>query len=218
MRSPSLYQKAKDAWTEVKTGMNYFDFPWELRKFFLGLIAMAAVMATLIKALEWEVRRGLASGRYKRPRTLNDKWNNQDQYDILWYAGIRKNRGEGAANLKFPTSSSRRAPMTEWERERDWKRRHHIPERGPKAKSDYSHTIYSNTRSRGLKKNKERHEKFVEERSKEVARVKAMKEENRRKNMEGVMARRRRTMSAFAVEEQEGKEMVGREVKEQEAQ
>lgn len=115
----------------------------------------------------------------RKPIPINDRWENDDQYDILWYAGVRRNKGD-SSRLAFSTTSSGRAPLpSERERERAWRRRHHLPEPRPRPASQYSHTLYSNTRSRTKKKNKARHEKFLEERREERERVARWKEETR---------------------------------------
>lgn len=112
---------------------------------------------------------------YRKPVQLNFKWENTDIYDILWYVGARKNmndKGSGKG-LAFPTNSSRKAPKSEL----SLAGMHHMPKKKAGKKSEYSHTIYSNTRSRSLKKNKERHKVFLKERKKERERVAAWKEE-----------------------------------------
>merc|ERR1711974_79876 len=110
--------------------------------------------------------------------------------------------------MKFATTASGKRPMSELEREAEWRRRHNVPARKPKPPSEYSHTIYSNTRSRTLKKNKERHKVFLKERKAEAERVQLWKEEQR-KAVEMGRKKRRKVGDGFSVAETEKKKMVG---------
>merc|ERR1712173_97940 len=69
------------------------------------------------------------------------KWENDDIYDILWYAGARRNKSDKTrrSGLRFPTNSQGIAPQSEMARAG----MHHMPKRA-KQTSEYSHTIYSN--------------------------------------------------------------------------
>merc|ERR1712087_899718 len=88
------------------------------------------------------------------------------------------------------------------------RRRHNVPDRKPKPPSEYSHTIYSNTRSRTMKKNKERHKVFLKERQAEADRVQLFKEEQKRKAVENGRKKRRKVGDGFSVAEKEKKKMV----------
>merc|ERR1712222_256096 len=105
--------------------------------------------------------------------------------------------------------SNGKRPMSEFEREAEWRRGHNVPERRPKPPSEYSHTIYSNTRSRTMKKNKERHKVFLKERKAEAERVQLFKEEQKRKAAENGRKKRRKVGDGFSVAEKEKKKMVG---------
>ena len=76
-------------------------------------------------------------------------------------------------------------------------------------KSEYSHTIYSNTRSRTLKKNKERHKAFLAERKAEAERVQEWKKEQKRKAIEASRKKRKSVGDGFSVAESEKKKLVG---------
>merc|ERR1712203_1214394 len=87
-------------------------------------------------------------------------------------------------------------------------RRHNVPDRRPKPPSEYSHTIYCNTRSRTMKKNKERHKVFLKERKAEAERLQLFKEEQKREAAENG-EKERKVGDGFSVAEKEKKKMVG---------
>jgi len=187
-RRISIRQRLKNAYVELRFGLDYYNFPWKLKLFFASLIAwivgLFATRELLIKSMQSFSRRP--------PVQFNFKWENTDIYDILWYAGARKNSSDTNKDLKFPTNISRKRPKSELE----VAGMHHMPKKTEK-KSEYSHTIYSNTRSRTLKKNKERHRKFKEERKKEKERVTAWKKECKEREEEFAMrelSKRKRQM------------------------
>jgi len=138
VKKPSIWQRFSNGWVEFKFGMAYYNFPWEIRLLLLGILAWAVVALAIREAFLLAV----SYSKDRKPIPLNDRWENDDQYDILWYAGVRRNKGD-SSRLAFSTSSSGRAPLpSERERERAWRRRHHLPEPRPKARSQYSHTLY----------------------------------------------------------------------------
>jgi len=207
VRKPSVLQFFKNCWVELKFGFSHYDFPWQWKLFFIGCVGWTCLAFLILEVFKYLVK----TSNHRKPVPLNSKWNNPDQYDILWYAGIRKNRTDADhKRMKFATTSSGKRPMSELEREADWKRRHNVPERRPKPPSEYSHTIYSNTRSRTMKKNKERHKVFLKERKAEAARVQLFKEEQKRKAVENGRKKRRKVVGdGFSVAEKEKKKMVG---------
>merc|ERR1712080_5844 len=105
---------------------------------------------------------------------------------------------------------------SELERGAEWRRKHNVPDRAPKAPSEYSHTIYSNTRSRTLKKNKERHKAFLAERKAEAERVQEWKKEQKRKAIEASRKKRKSVGDGFSVAESEKKKLVGSLTEEEE--
>jgi len=163
-----IRQRFKNAYVELRFGLDHYNFPWKMKLFIVSLIAWAiGLLATrelLIKSMQ--------SFSTRPPVQINFKWENTDIYDILWYAGVRKNSTDTNKDLKFPTNNSRKRPKSGLA----VAGLHHMPKRSDK-RSEYSHTIYSNTRSRTLKKNKVRHKKFKEERKIEKERVTAWKKE-----------------------------------------
>jgi len=191
----SLRQRLKNAYVELRFGLDHYNFPWELRKFAAMLVAFAVGMAA---AREMFIK-VLQACPNRPPVQYNFKWENTDIYDILWYTGVRKNSTDSKERgMKFPTNNSRRRPRSSLE----IAGMHHMPKRAKKTKSEYSHTIYSNTRSRTLKKNKERHREFVKERKKEKKRVEAWKKECKEKEAElqlKELSKKRRQMRAGEV-------------------
>merc|ERR1712073_196816 len=142
----SLRQRMKNAYVEFRYGLAYYNFPWEWKWFIGGLIAWVAFLFACLQALNY----GYKSVSYRKPVPINFKWENDDIYDILWYAGARRNKSDKTrrSGLRFPTNSQGIAPQSEMARAG----MRHMPKRA-KQTSEYSHTIYSNTRSRAKKKN-----------------------------------------------------------------
>jgi len=145
----SLRQIMKDAYVEFRYGLSYYDFPWEWKAFVGGLIAWIVFLYVTMETLNF----GYRSVSYRKPTPIYLKWENDDIYDILWYVGARKNKSDASRpGMTFPTNSKGRRPKSEMERAGMY----HMPKRA-KQTSEYSHTIYSNTRSRTKSKNLERH-------------------------------------------------------------
>merc|ERR1712045_709879 len=142
----SLRQMMKNAYVEFRYGISYYDFPWEWRNFVLGLVGWVVVLSAILTSLNY----AYSKVSYRKPVPLYLKWENDDIYDILWYAGARRNKSDKSnrSGLRFPTNSQGIAPQSEMARAG----MHHMPKRA-KQTSEYSHTIYSNTRSRAKKKN-----------------------------------------------------------------
>jgi len=206
VRKPSLWQFFHNAWAELKFGFSFYDFPWQWKLFIIGCIAWTCFAFLILEVFKYLVK----TSKHRKPVPLNSKWNNPDQYDILWYAGIRKNRSDANnKRMRFAATASGKQPMSELEREAEWRRRHNVPDRKPKPPSEYSHTIYSNTRSRTMKKNKERHKVFLKERQAEADRVQLWKEEQKKKSVEMGRKKRRKVGDGFSVAEKEKKKMVG---------
>merc|ERR1719483_1857583 len=80
--------------------------------------------------------------------------------------GSEKNKSDvtkrSSDGLAFPTNSKRKAPVSALSKAGMY----HMPKREMKEKSEYSHTIYSNTRSRTKSKNLETHKARMEENKK----------------------------------------------------
>eukprot|EP00092_Neocalanus_flemingeri_P018117 GFUD01019608.1.p1 GENE.GFUD01019608.1~~GFUD01019608.1.p1 ORF type:complete len:364 (+),score=90.61 GFUD01019608.1:44-1135(+) len=154
----SLKQRMKNAYVELRYGLSYYNFPWEWNKFFGWLLVNVVFIFVLIEALNY----GFRNISYRKPIPIYLKWENTDIYDILWYAGVRKNKSDNTSKSKdglaFPTNSRRKTPKSE----QAIAGMHHMPKREKKA-SEYSHTIYSNTRSRTKTKNFQRHKARMEE-------------------------------------------------------
>merc|ERR1711936_1549127 len=206
VKKPSFWQFFNNAWLELKFGFSFYDFPWQWKLFFIGCVAWTCLAFLMLEMFKYLVR----NSKHRKPVPLNSKWGNPDQYDILWYAGIRKNRSDANdKRMKFATTASGKRPISELEREAEWRRRHNVPDRKPKPPSEYSHTIYSNTRSRTMKKNKERHKVFLKERQAEADRVQLWKEEQKKKTAEMGRKKRRKVGDGFSVAEKEKKKMVG---------
>ena len=206
VKKPSFWQLFNNAWLELKFGFSFYDFPWQWKLFFIGCVAWTCLAFLMLEVFKYLVR----NSNHRKPVPLNSKWNNPDQYDILWYAGIRKNRSDANdKRMKFATTASGKRPMSEHEREAEWRRRHNFPDRRPKPPSEYSHTIYSNTRSRTLKKNKERHKVFLKERKAEAERVQLWKEEQKNRAVEMGRKKRKKVGDGFSVADTEKKKMVG---------
>merc|ERR1712013_504489 len=161
-----IFQIFHNAWVELKFGFSFYDFPWQWKLFIIGCVAWSCLAFLVLEVFKYLVK----TSKHRKPVPLNSKWGNPDQYDILWYAGIRKNRSDA---------------------------------------NEYSHTIYSNTRSRTLKKNKERHKAFLAERKAEADRVQEWKKEQKRKAIEASRKKRKSVGDGFSVAESEKKKLVG---------
>jgi len=208
VNSPTLVQRFKNAWIELKFGLDYFDFPWQWKLFFASLLAWG-IFLFFMRKTQILIMQNFS---IRKPVPLNLKWENDEIYDILWYVGARKHKGdvsEMSKNLTFPTNKSGKKPMTEMEREKRWREKHHMPERGPKPASQYSHTLYSNTRSRTLKKNKDRHKRFLKEREEERERVKKWKEVSRNNEAKEFKKRRKAIRDGFSVADKDRDKPVG---------
>ena len=206
VKKPSIWQIFNNAWVELKFGFSFYDFPWQWKLFIIGCVAWSCLAFLVLEVFKYLVK----TSKHRKPVPLNSKWGNPDQYDILWYAGIRKNRSDAnEKRMKFSATASGKRPMSELEREAEWRRKHNVPDRAPKAPSEYSHTIYSNTRSRTLKKNKERHKAFLAERKAEAERVQEWKKEQKRKAIEASRKKRKTVGDGFSVAESEKKKLVG---------
>jgi len=155
----SVRQWLKNAYVELRFGLNYYNFPWEIKSLLLSLILWALFLLGLYEAMRYAFYN--APGR--KPIQTNFKWENDEVYDILWYSGARKSK---------PSSQSKGGM-------------YHMPKAVNPKKSEYSHTIYSNTRSRTKSKNMVKHRRLVKELN--SSRLKAwkldqnIKEENRKK-------------------------------------
>jgi len=166
----SLKQRMKNSYVELRYGFSYYDFPWEWKSFFGQMVVCVIVIFVTMQSLLYSMQ----NISYRKPIPIYLKWENDDIYDILWFAGVRKNRSDtdkSRKGLAFPTNSSRKAPQSEMERAGMY----HMPKREKKV-SQYSHTIYSNTRSRTKSKNIKRHKARMEENK--IIREKSWKDEN----------------------------------------
>jgi len=145
----SIRQRMKNAYVEFRYGLAYYDFPWEWKKFAAGVTVLVISCYICIETLNY----GFKNVSYRKPTPIYLKWENDDIYDILWYVGARKNKGDNSGRgLTFPTNRKGIKPKSEMA----IGGMHHMAKRSSQ-KSEYSHTIYSNTRSRTKKKNLERH-------------------------------------------------------------
>jgi len=194
VKTPTLWQLVKNAWIEFKFGLEYYNFPWQWKVFFGSLLAWGLGIIVLMECLNSVMQN--AKGR--KPVQINFKYGNDEQYDVLWYFGVRQHSGD-ASPAAFKQALYRPKGKSEFTREKEWRQRHHIPERKPKAQSEYSHTIYSNTRSRTLKKNKERHKKFLKEREEERKRVQKWKKDSRNMETEEMRKRRKKLNDGFTL-------------------
>jgi len=147
----SLRQRLKNAYVEFRWGLAYYDFPWEFKWFGAGLLLWALILFIIHQSLTY----GFHNVSYRKPIPIYLKWENDDIYDILWYTGVRKNKSDTSkrSGSSFPVTSKGKKPRSEMA----IAGMHHMPKR-QNYKSEYSHTIYSNTRSRVKSKNKERHQ------------------------------------------------------------
>jgi len=182
----SIRQRMKNAYVEFRYGLSYYNFPWEWKAFIGGLIAWVAFLFACLQALNY----GYKSVSYRKPVPINFKWENDDIYDILWYAGARRNKSDKTrrSGLRFPTNSQGIAPQSEMARAG----MHHMPKRA-KQTSEYSHTIYSNTRSRAKKKNM----KDFKQRKEEMERKRLLKKLSKSDNPE--KKKRKKISDGFSV-------------------
>jgi len=160
-RKISFKQRMKNAYVELRYGLNYYDFPWQWKSFLVVFSVWVLVIFIIMKSFCYSMR----SISYRKPIPIYLKWENDDIYDILWYAGVRKNKSDtskrSSEGLAFPTNSKMKTPQSEMSRAGMY----HMPKREKKV-SEYSHTIYSNTRSRTKSKNIKRHKARMEENKK----------------------------------------------------
>jgi len=183
----SLRERMKNAYIELRYGLSYYDFPWQWRMFFIGLSLWALVIFIIIEALNY----GYRNVSHRKPIPIYLKWENDDIYDILWYVGARKNRSDNtkksSEGLAFSTNSRRKAPQSEMARAGMY----HMPKR-EKRVSEYSHTIYSNTRSRTKSKNLVRHKERMEENKK-------VREQSWKEELEKPKKKKKRINDGFSV-------------------
>ena len=90
VKKPSFWQFFNNAWLELKFGFSFYNFPWQWKLFFIGCVAWTCLAFLMLEVFKYLVR----NSKHRKPVPLNSKWGNPDQYDILWYAGIRKNRSD----------------------------------------------------------------------------------------------------------------------------
>jgi len=172
--SISFRQRIKNAYVEFRYGLSYYDFPWEWKKFVAGMTVLVISCYVLIEALNY----GLKNVSYRKPTPIYLKWENDDIYDILWYVGARKNKIDPSRRgLAFPTNTKGIKPRSEME----IGGMHHREKRSSQQ-SEYSHTIYSNTRSRTKKKNLKRHK--LRKQSNDAVKLK-MKKSAKKKQVDG---------------------------------
>jgi len=161
----TIRQRFKNAYVEYKYGMAYFDFPWKMKQFLASICAWILGLFGFYLALSSSLEYSSEKMGYRKPIPINFKWENDEIYDILWYTGVRKHK---------PSSQSKGGM-------------YHMPKRNDKPKSEYSHTIYSNTRSRTKKKNMVKYRqlqkeiKEAREKSWSEAKIEAMREKEERK-------------------------------------
>jgi len=187
----SLRQRMKNAYVEFRFGLAYYDFPWEWKWFAAGLTLWAIILFIICKSLSY----GFNNVSYRKPVPIYLKWENDEIYDILWYIGVRKNKSDTSKRSAplFPVSSKGKmcigGNMFHFIRGTLGKRprseveiggMHHMPKR-ENYKSEYSHTIYSNTRNRLKSKNKDRHQ----QRKKESLRIKKKEKSKNKKLNDG---------------------------------
>ena len=84
----TLRQRLKNYYVEYKYGMAYYDFPWKTKQFFASIVMWIIALIGFYISLQF----ALANISFRRPIPLNLRWENDEQYDILWYAGIRKHK------------------------------------------------------------------------------------------------------------------------------
>jgi len=205
VKTPTLSQMLKNAWIELKFGLDYYDFPWNWRAFFGSLLAWGLFILAFSECLKLAMK----NSKGRKPIPINYRFGNDEKYDILWYFGAREHKGDASPSVFKRGLYRPLAAKSELAREDEWRRRHHMPERRPKPPSEYSHTLYSNTRSRTLKKNKERHKRFLKEREEERKRVAKWKKQVRNMETEEVKKRRIMVKDGFSVAKEEKKEVVG---------
>jgi len=160
----SIRQRFKNAYVELRFGLNYYDFPWDVKSFFVSL----ALWSVGLYGFYLAIRFFMYNVEIRRPIKTYLKWENDEIYDILWYTGVRKNR---------PSDQSKGGM-------------YHMPKKTNQSKSEYSHTIYSNTRSRTKSKNLELHRRRQRELKEARERSwtdeqKRLKEKRRRQKNDG---------------------------------
>ena len=84
----TIRQRLKNAYVELRYGLAYYDFPWEIRTFFISLLLWVVFLMGLYELMRY----AFYNVENRRPIQTNFKWENDEIYDILWYAGARKNR------------------------------------------------------------------------------------------------------------------------------
>jgi len=152
----SIRQHIKNAYVELRYGLIYYNFPWDIKSLVIWLVIWAVMLLGFYEGLGLLMQ----NTQNRPPVQINFKWENDEIFDILWYAGVRKNR---------PSEQSKGGL-------------YHMP-KVPKQKSEYSHTIYSNTRSRAKSKHLERHMRMQKElrEAKKASWSDELKEKNKKK-------------------------------------
>jgi len=166
----TIRQRLKNAYVELRYGMTYYNFPWDFKSLAGWLLVWSVGLAIFYQLMCYTLRNTVN----RRPIPIYLKWENDEIYDILWFAGARKNK---------PSDQSKGGL-------------YHMP-KAPARKSEYSHTIYSNTRSRTKSKHKERHHKLQKELR--AARENSWSEETRERNEKIRNGKRKRRNDGFSV-------------------
>jgi len=133
----TIRQRIKNAYVELRFGLAHYDFPWNWKSLFAGFLGWITFFICFYYALDY----AMVNFSYRKPIPINLKWENDEIYDILWYAGARKSK---------PSSQSKGGM-------------YHMPKVTNAKKSEYSHTIYSNTRSRTKTKNIKKYRQLQKE-------------------------------------------------------
>ena len=84
----SIRQYVKNAYVELRYGLKYYDFPWDMKSFMISLVIWIFVLIGFYESFRYLMQ----NTENRRPIPIYLKWENDEIFDILWYAGVRKNR------------------------------------------------------------------------------------------------------------------------------
>jgi len=106
----NMKQKFKNMWVDFRYGFKYYDFPWEIKSFFITLLAVSSAMGIVLYGFKSYIRYYMADVKVAR---LNDMTRNPEtalQSDILGAAGVRN-----YSNSPFYASKNRKFAQQDFE-------------------------------------------------------------------------------------------------------
>ncbi|XP_059097037.1 uncharacterized protein LOC131891464 [Tigriopus californicus] len=136
----TIRQRLKNAYVEYRWGLKVYDFPWDFQGFTKWFVVLVVFIISahfiMVSGIHKRVL-SLPLDHPHRPQEINTAYGNEEVKDILFLLGIRKKIASDQAKAGL----------------------YHLrnAEPAPKRESEFSHTLYSNTRRGEFHRNKDRH-------------------------------------------------------------